>query len=120
MDDIFYLHGQSEPDGVDFVAPLGDDLSEMSQNMLAERIRNRHAESHKMRQRQMTLLQFGVDHGLNAHAGNGSDWRTCVVAKVRLDYLAHSPEAYIRIEGEHATELLAQLAEAVAVRERRI
>jgi hypothetical protein len=37
---------------------------------------------------------------------------------LKLDYLKGQPITYVRLEGEDATELMASLATAIAIRER--
>jgi hypothetical protein len=113
MDDAIFLYGESEPEGIVIIS----DSEPMSDHTI-NRIRQRHNAMRK-NLRDVTITAFGVDHGLGSHSGNGGDWRTTVVAQIRLDYLKNSPIAYARLEGEAATELLAQLAFAVAIRGRK-
>lgn len=115
-DELLFLYGQSEPEGVLIIDDGGG--REIPDHIIKE-IRDRHHAERKGI-RDVTVLGIGVDHGLGAHSGNGTDWRTTVIVKVRLDYLKNSPVAYARLEGDVATELLAQLAEAVAIRARTI
>lgn len=110
---MFYLHGETEPIGVELVSQPGG-LSDYS----VQQYRKAHEAAHRQVARPVTLLNFGVDHGLGAHAGNGDKWRTTVVALVRLDYLKGKPTSYIRLEKDRATELMAELADAIAIRER--
>jgi len=116
-DELFYLHGESEDEGIEIIR--GEYEEELSDRVQLH-IRQEHSKTAHLRKRPVTILGFGVDHGLGAHAGNGGDWRTTVVAAIRFDYLKDNPTGYIRFEGSEATELLAQLAEAVAITLRRI
>lgn len=117
----FYLHGETEPLGIEPVLAPGE-LKEWKNYRpwrdVAAEIRKKHEDKKPKNDRKVSIVGFGVDHGLNAHAGNGSHWRTTVVAAVRLDYLKGDQLVYVRLEGKEATELLAELAEAVAIRER--
>jgi hypothetical protein len=101
MDNVFYFHGETEP----------NDMPTLSED---RRFGNRQTKG----VRDVTLMGFGVDHGRGAHAGNGNLWRTTVVAVLKLDYLKGQPITYVRLEGEDATELMASLATAIAIRER--
>lgn len=116
-DDMIFLHGQSEETGVEIIRAGYE--SALSEHHI-DGLRNWHLDYEKFRNRPITILGFGVDHGLGAHAGNGSDWRTTVVAHVQYDYLKGKPEGYIRLEGDTATDLLSQLAQAVAISRRSI
>lgn len=112
---MFYLYGESEPEGVGIVRdPSEDEIP----NHVASEIRHRHA-SRRRNQRDITIMEFGVDHGLGAHAGNGSAWRTAPVAMVSLDYLKNSPIVYARIH-QPAIELLSEFAQAVAIQQRKV
>lgn len=112
MDELIYLHGESEPLGVDII-----EEDTLPQHVI-DGIREMHRYKKPNFARQVSLIGFGVDHGLNAHSGNGDKWRTTVVAVVRLDYLNNEPIVYARLEDVDATDLLVQLAEAVSIRER--
>jgi hypothetical protein len=98
-DNVFFFHGETEPNSVPSLEP-----SFGNKQMKGTR--------------RVTIMGFGVDHGRGAHAGNGDRWRTTVVAVLKLDYLKGSPITTVRLEHEDATELLASLATAVAIRER--
>lgn len=115
-DGTFYIHGESEPADKPPLPP-GHELTETEQRRWDEIPNNADA---KRQSRPMTIMAFGVDHGRGAHSGNGGDdgWRTTVVALVRLDYLREKPQAYVRLDGRAATELMAQLAKCIAIRER--
>lgn len=115
-DGTFYLHGESEPADKPPLPP-GRELTDTEQRRYDEVPNNADA---KRQARPMTIMAFGVDHGRGAHSGNGGDggWRTTVVALVRLDYLRDRPQAYVRLEGNKAAELMAQLAKAVCIRGR--
>jgi hypothetical protein len=111
----FYLHGESEPTGIEIVRHESEkELSDYH----TEGIRKRHALTERMRSREVTIIDFGFDHGLGAHSGNGPAWRTTVVAHVRLDYLKSQPSAYVRLEGDKPFQLMESLAKSLHVQAR--
>jgi hypothetical protein len=110
-----YFFGDSEPEGIEIVRHTSE--REIGKHIEHE-IRERHSRKRKGI-RDVSLAGFAVDHGLGAHSGNGGMWRTTPVAIIRLDYLKDSPLAYARLEKDES-ELLAQLAFAIAIQNRRI
>lgn len=112
---MIYLHGESEYTGV---AIIRGEYEDPFKDHDVWRIRNEHDMGEHFRNRPITILEFGVDHGLGAHAGNGDDWRSTVIAHVRYDYLKSKPSGYIRISKSNALELLEELAKAIAISHR--
>lgn len=114
--ELAFMFGASEPEGIKLVGS-DDELLDMAPYVQKE-IRDRHAESRKNLGGPVSLVGVAIDHGLNAHSGNGGLWRTTPVLIVSLDYLKKPKIAHIRLPGDQGIEVLAALAKGVAIQKR--